>query len=579
MKISIILFSFALISLASIGQQFNVDYQFIVHSNLRYGDLATLKATAELKDDKFVSVGFVNEDTPRGFKDIVVTIHSMTDGSVLSSKSYGRPGYDEQAFGVTASYDGAHIILVGRAHDINNRADWNAIVMKIEIITGNVVWINEIGTRNTIEEFRLVERVFPLSPFYPFGQRYMLVGATEYNGDVDAVLFAAVVNDNDGSSEWSNIYASDINAPTIDNHAFGMVRNAIGGNFIISGTASRPESSSDIFTIGINPFSGSISDPYKTYDVNARDEQGGAICTVDLVGGPAYAIAYSTEQPGVSSTVSSAITVMKLNLARDVESAHYYWQSNTGQNSGLSIYQNKLNVKSLDVYAGTSYENIKNRLFINMGVKGKILNSIKLSDDPEGSGMDALSMVKTTTGYIAKSLDVNPTYTGMSLIGLNPDGRTVCDANIGVEYAPCYPTSRTTPLVAFGYGDENELTFSQERFKGEAYDCDGSPVGGIFKDDENVTAGAQLASNFSMYPNPISSSEAEFRISYNVEQAQLVNLQIYNALGQMVYNGSEVLNAGGDVLSIEASKLAAGINMIVLRSGDEVVFQSKVMKE
>lgn len=574
MKSSITLFAFTLMALGSIGQVFNNNYYFSPNSNPNYDDKSTLKATELVNSDEIITVGYVDESGTSGIHDMIIVKTKSSNGAVIWANRYGIEGLDEKAFGLTVSYDKKHIIVAGTGQNKDQPTDYNALAMKVNISTGNEVWTTQLGKASSYQEFRMVEQAYP-GPFLPFNPTYFLVGSTSIDNQLKSALYAAAVFDADGAQQWAKFYIENNIFPQVNDLSFGMVRNNINNNFIVTGTRYQSFNPSDIFTVGINPFTGVLTDKYVCYNVDERNHYEGSICNVKIDNFTGFGLAFTTEKPEVQNGIDRAITVLLLNQDRKVLYTNHYWQEGHKDNYGLSIYQSTLNLKHFDIYTST-IRSRNNAGFLNVDIDGPVNYFFKYNFNEVSNNKYPTAMVRTKLGYTAKALHLNSNENGFMLAGLQADGKTECAKEEKMERKEREAKfeSKDYKEYEFGYYDKRDIKVKE--VNGKWNECDGTG-GATFKNGE--IAAVESSSTFSMYPNPISSSQSELFINYNVEEAQTVELEVYNALGQLVFSGREALNAGGDQLTIETQKLSAGINMIILRSGDQVVYQSKVVKE
>ncbi len=110
---------------------------------------------------------------------------------------------------------------------------------------------------------------------------------------------------------------------------------------------------------------------------------------------------------------------------------------------------------------------------------------------------------------------------------------------------------------------------------------DGFPVGATSW-NSTITAvkdkSPQVVKEFSLsqnYPNPFNPSTV---IKYSVPKAQLVTLNIYNILGQKVASlVNEQKNPGNYEVTFDASKLASGVYLYKLASGNFVQIKKMML--
>lgn len=75
----------------------------------------------------------------------------------------------------------------------------------------------------------------------------------------------------------------------------------------------------------------------------------------------------------------------------------------------------------------------------------------------------------------------------------------------------------------------------------------------------------------SIYPNPV---QSEATISYNLAEAQKVDMVIYNLSGKAVYRKKEFANEGTNTIKLDASILKRGIHYLQIKS-DKASFNKR----
>lgn len=575
MKPTLLLVASVLWSVGMNAQVFNTNYVFPSSSIPDYQDRTTLKATELVNDEEIITVGFALEPTSNSKNDLILTKTKAANGAVIWANRYGLSGFDEKGFGLTLSYDKKHVIVAGTAEDPDNPGDWNALAMKVEISTGNVIWATQHGEKDSYQEFRMVEQTFT-GPFFPSLPTYFFVGRTSIANQVRSVIYASGIFDFNGTEQWANLYIDAELHPNVNDLAFQMVRDNENKNYMIAGTRYVSNQPSDLFTFGINPANGAISDKYIWYDVDEKNQYEGAICNQIISNFKGFGLAGTTRNPGVALGVDEAITVLWLNNDRSVLNAHYYWQEGHNSNKGLSIYQNTEELKTFDVYTSTT-RNITSPGFLNVDVNGPINYFLNYDMDVNIDDFNPTAMVRTKYGYTAKALHANP-QNGYKLAGLAPNGRTECayEEKMDIKEQKFKFDSREYKDDQFG--DDAKRKMEIIDIHGKWIFCDGSD-GGPFKRSIGESIETATAGTFSAYPNPLNSDQSEFTIAYDLEESSQVSIEVYNALGQRVFSNVETLNAGGDQISISSDLFSSGVNLVVLRSGSDIVYQQKVIKE
>ncbi|MEO0312312.1 MAG: hypothetical protein RIQ89_1969 [Bacteroidota bacterium] len=103
----------------------------------------------------------------------------------------------------------------------------------------------------------------------------------------------------------------------------------------------------------------------------------------------------------------------------------------------------------------------------------------------------------------------------------------------------------------------------------------------VYVDNVNITVNTGISQpialgGFNLYPNP--TTEAT-QVVFNNTKAQDVAVQIYNALGEVVYNNNRSnVPAGETTLDINTSNLAAGVYQVKLSMNTSTISQTLIVK-
>jgi len=509
--------------------QFNKNYSISIDS---YKDAPTIKATKLVNEEEIMTVGYAKEaESKENVNDIVIIKTKQEDGKVIWAKKYGLDGLDEKGFGLTVSYDKRHIIVCGSAQNRSSRTDWNALVMKINISTGDVVWSSQLGEIRHNEEFRMVEKSYAnQAAVVGVSGTYMLVGSNSYYED-KKTLYAASVYDHNGSSQWSNYYANRNTLDNIDDFAFSMVQ-AYANQFYICGTR-KDEDKSRIFTLRINPYAGNLTYSYVLIHVNNlyrnnMNQYGGAICKVNWSRSPqiGFAIACTSTDPqvGRGGFVEEAITMLILDQKGKSEYGGLYWERAYKGNRGLSVYQSSIKQRqhTLDVYTNTFNETYQPG-FMNINISGTV-NYFQKYDDSEGFD-DKLptSMVKNQYGYTAKVLNTNPEQgSRFQLAQLGQDGRTACMREENMLYQPVETEEELIEYVTTAYSRSSERAMESKDIEVRAGGCGGEEVEVERAESTQKFSKMNSLSEISVHPNPASGAVKVSIEGGNVENGSVV---------------------------------------------------------
>lgn len=553
------------------AQVFNNNYYFSPSSLPNYSDVTTVKASELVNEDEIMTVGYALESALSTRHDIVIVKTKASNGAVIWAQRYGVTDLEERAYGLTVSYDGKHVMVVGAAQSVDSRTDVHGLIMKVEISTGNVVWSANYGEGGYDQELRMIERTYN-GPFIPLLATYTVVGSTTLSYS-KSTLYALSILDN-GAQQWGNIYQETTSiSPVIYDFPFTMVQNK-SNDFIVTGTRYEGNQPTRIFTVGIDPLTGNLSDKYISYSIENRSHYEGAICNIDLDGRIYYGLAFTTYKPEVENSVVEAISVIILDENREPRRTYLYWQEGHPNNKGLAIYQSTENLRSLDIYTST-YRNTLNAGFLNIDIGGPVNYFLKYNIR-QGDNKYATDMVQSKYGYIAKALHRDG-ENGFVLAGLVPTGKTEC-----FEEERMLETNRDTRYEyhvyserQFGRRAERDVRNEDVRYKEET--CDGQPIGALEKTD--LQTSSALINTFGIYPNPLGAEQTHFKLQYSLQEAKTVEITIYNALGELIHRQATVLAGGSNELVLDASALASGVNMLIIRNGETIVYQNKIIKD
>lgn len=568
--------SMALVCLCgtAFGQIYNNNYYFSPNSLPNYTDVTTVKATEQVNSEEVITVGFAREPLNNLRNDIVVVKTKATSGVVIWAHRYGLKDLDERAYGLDLTYNGKDIIVVGSAQDKDNPTDWNALAMRIELSTGNVLWSGQYGATGTREEWRTVEKVY--GPFTPFAPTYFLAGSTSSNNQ-KSILYAGAIFEN-GSTQYLNRYDEVFASNFSSDFAYTMVKNK-ENNFILTGTRYEDTQPSRIFTLGINPFNGSVSDKYLFYGVDTDNHYGGAIDELFVGNDRAYALAFTTGNPGVDNNVRSAITVMLLNEDREPKWVNYYWRDKHSRNVGLAIFQNQVEEKLLNIYNGT-YKDDHTPGFLSVDLSdGDVNYFIKYNTAVQNNSKFATSMVEATDfsfGYLAKGLHRDG-ENGFMLASLGEYGRTECADTDLMNKKERQPSVAKRTYNPSSYGTIRKRKLDKEQVHGKAEECDGTNGYSFRLAATEATEIVETAETFHAYPNPLARDGGNLQLAYTILTEKAVEVSVFNALGQQTALRNVALSAGSQVLELENNLLSPGLNLVTVRSEGEVLFQARIM--
>ncbi|MFK7806875.1 MAG: T9SS type A sorting domain-containing protein [Saprospiraceae bacterium] len=519
--------------------QFNKNYSFSLNS---YTDATTVKATELVNDREIMTIGYAREEgAEEDVNDIVIVKARKKDGKVLWARTYGLNGLDEKGFGLTVTYDKRHVIVCGSAENSSSENDWNALAMKINIETGDVVWSSQVGEIDENEEFRMIERVYSNEDAAGItSPTYMLAGSTSLNRfQLPSVLYAASINDSNGDVQWANYYTNPNTEGQINDFAFSMVRSDFTDEFVIAGTR-KTEGTSRVFTFRVNPYNGNPGYWYTVMQVSDLNQYGGAICNVSwddntTVG---FALACTSKDPEVEGDVSEAITVLILDGKGKSMYGGLYWEQGYTGNRGLSIYQNAKDDRqsTLDVYTNTFNEAYEPG-FMSVDISGPVNYFQKYEDSEQFDDKLPTSMVQNQYGYTAKVLNTNQEGSRFQLIQLDQNGKTDCTKEANMFYQHIESHEELIRYEKTESGRSSERNIEAKYFNTGARGCESeesahSKIAKEFSESNSK-------SNIRVYPNPASDV---VKVSFEEENIENGSVVLMSAIGKVLYERHLVLD-------------------------------------
>lgn len=568
----------------AIGQTYNNHYAISSTDLINYVSNPLNETTRPIDPETNITIGFAGQvDNPRS-NDIIVMKTKAESGIVIWAKRYGLKNINEQANSFEISYDGKDIIVVGTAENKDNPSDQNALAMRIGIQDGLVKWAAEYGMPGVYEEWILIEKS---SKGPSIGiPTYFLAGRTLESNNSWKIYSGAIYDD--GGAKFLKSYAGNYwgnqGSTPPSNFVSSMVQNKTG-NFIIAGTTYESGGVGRLFTVGVNPSIGSLTDAYTTYGANnvtpfINIYSSPSITKVSIGRVERYAMSFTVTFPQLGQNINSAIGVMTLKSNREPDWVNMFWDPEREGHVGVSIYQSITSPSNLDIFFET-YALIGQQLVLkpcflqvnqNSGAGGFYF-------DHNSAGLEnvlPISMIQTPSGYLTKSL-VDYGDGGFYLAQLGTSGQTDC-AGFGYMHHQSLQTE-TTKFKYFptDHGTKQNRSVLVSALNAQMTPCD-ERVGHEFRlttDEEG--AEAEYSESFSLYPNPIAENGGNLQLSYTIATDKEVEIVVFNAIGQQTALQKVSFNAGSQVLELENSLLSPGLNLVTIRSEGELLFQDRVM--
>ncbi len=554
--------------------QFNKNYSFSLNS---YTDATTIKATELVNDGEIMTVGYAREEgAEEDVNDIVIVKTRQEDGKVLWARTYGLNGLDEKGFSLTVSYDQNHVIVCGSAQNRTFKNDWNALVMKINISTGDVLWSSQVGEIDENEEFRMIERIHSDEDAVGVvSSSYMLAGSTSINRfDLPSVLYAASVNDNNGDVEWANYYADPNTVGQINDFAFSMVKSDFTDEFVIAGTRET-EGTSRVFTFRINPYNGNPGYWYTVMQVGDLNQYGGAICNAIWEGNSTigFALVCTSVNPEVEGDVNEAITVLILDQKGKSMYGGLYWERSYTGNRGLSIYQSAIDNRqnTLDVYTNTFIEAYEPG-FMNVDISGPVNYFYKYEDSEQFDDRLPTSMVQNQYGYTAKVLNTNQEGSRFQLAQLDREGKTDCMREESMLYQHIVSNEELIAYEKTVSGRSSERTILANYFNTGARGCQ-SEKSARFNSAQKISE-TNSSSRIRVYPNPASDV---VKVSVEGESIENGNVTLMNTIGKVLLE--KRLSLDHSTVAFDMVDLPSGIYFIQFTNALGNTEVKKVIKQ
>lgn len=573
-----------LLSASSAYSQYNVDHLVGPYENNQ-----VLTSITEVGADEVVSVGTITTSEPGEgtHKDILITKTGLT-GNIIWSYRYGQPDQAETGYGVTLSWDGKHVIVVGSMYYSGPTGVGSqliplrdAITLKVRISDGALIWTTTHGTFSNDEEALLIERT---NDGIIGDKSYVVVGHS--TGDAAQSfrrMYAFKLNES-GGEVWSKRYLLTYNFPFNAVTPSSMVKNGYS-KLMIAGIQSEINKPTQPFTTGISTVDGSITDDYTIHSITsvynvkdcaiARDADGSGFAlafTADYFFGNCL----STSNDPVLNT-TDRIGVIRLNPSRKAIWTDVYWQPQEDNQIAVAI-----DIKGGVYNVATSFTN--NNIWTNVESPGflRINKTTSFVIDCHiyhssfnPLGVIANCMIRAKDGdYIMKTF-VHPNN-GFSLIKLNDLGISSCDESVQIVRCKTSTKGYAKKSSATNYGSV-ALNYSPRHTVGVgSYPCY-DPFG-----TKSISAPMEetQTSKMIVYPSPLGAEEEIVNIKFTTDLDDVSAIvHVYNAMGQEVLSYDLALKEGENTTSFNAQKLSSGMHTIVIDTDTEILDRGKLLKQ
>ena len=588
---------FAVLALSSLflGQSYaqyqNKDYSL----KPEYSDPTVVKGSLELSSGEMITVGAVDEtnlatDPATVTKDAIVT-KTDSSGNHLWSITFGEKYRNEMAHAVELTYDQNHVIVVGQA-DVPTLSTTkpivyrtNVLAFKVNLSTGAVVWSKTYGLTTGDEVGLIIRRLtFNSSTTARFPGLYTIIGTSQPRTGLDQSKKVYAVSIFDwGTMYWDRRYSGGT-LGLIHNTPFTATSTKTD-NIMIAGTRYEINRPAHVFTMGVSPFDGSITDKYVHYNIDSYGYvNGGAIDRLKNSFGGGYALAFTTSG-GASSNQSvwnNKVTVLKLNESRKVLWSKYYWEVGNTSNNGIGVYEHidptDPLYNNIDVFSGMETASTQNPGYISLNPNnGDVVYYIKHNDggvDPDVHS--ANGVVRSQYGYIVKSDYKSGKYNnrGFSLARMTESGKTYCANLLPIKSLKIKAIAYSEAYTPTKYGKEYTKTLLRDKLSVGVKNCNLiiSPA----DKTEDSTSSLASAETSTVYPNPIGTSG--FTLKYNSVASKEVSVIVYNTLGAEVINERITMEEGINQIDFDSGKLSSGLNILIVYENGEVLETFKLMK-
>ncbi len=572
------------LSAGSAFGQYNVD-----HLAGPFEDSPVLTSLVEVGNDHVISVGTtsISEPGEGTHKDIILTKTNST-GHVVWSYRYGQPDQAEMGNGITLSWDGLHVIVVGSMYYSGSASIGNqltplrdAITLKVRISDGLLIWTTTHGTFSNDEEALLIERT---NDGILGDHSYVVVGHS--SGDAPQSfrrMYAFKLNES-GGEVWSKRYLLSYNFPIYSVSPSSMVKNGFG-KLMIAGIQSEINKPTQPFTTGISTINGSVTDDYMIHSTtsvyNVKD------CAIARdADGSGFALAYTADSyfgnclvaatdPILNST--DRIGVMRLNPNRKPIWSSVYWKPQEDNQRGVAI-----DIKGGVYNVATSFStnfiwtNVERPGFLRLNKTTSFVIDCHIyhSSLLNPYGVIANCMIRAKDGdYIIKTF-VHPNN-GFSLIKLNDLGISSCDESVQITRCKTGTTSTAQKSEAANYGSV-ALNYSPRHLAPiNSYDC-ADPFGTKSKSASLETPTSKMI----VYPSPLGENENMVNIKFTTNlDGVSAKVHVYNAMGQEVLTHNLTLKEGENITRFNAQKLSSGMHTIVIDTDTEILDRGKLVKQ
>lgn len=562
------------------AQYYNADYKMAP-----YSDPQTIESNVDIGGGELITVGTVNiTEFGSNHKDVVLT-RLNKEGKVIWNMRYGYKDLDEVGNGITLSWDKKHVIVVGsldKAASIVEKPSYSreALVLKIRISDGALIWTTLHGVDDYDDQAFLIKRSNSFED-----PSYVVVGSSSGHPDQSFERMYAFKIKESGDEIWTNRYLLSDNFPFRAIRPTSMVENGYA-SFMIAGTRHEVNRPTQIFTIGISTFDGSLTDNMFHYPIDPIYH----VSTVDIdrhPDGKGYAVSFTARDFKGICLMSAGdpidektdrIGVMRLNEDRKVLWSSVYWEKYATNQNGLSIrfYKDELhvcvNITRKKVYNTPGFLRLKES---NGSVLGCITHHIPASVKDYGPVGNHMIRDNADKEYYIKSVYEK---WGFSIVNTDISGKADCAEETRIYKCAFKTEPKEQKCEPKDYGKYwfKELPYDK---LGYGEDICKSKVRVAEESTESAETNALPVNKALVYPSPVAENQEMINLKLIADlDATVGTIAIYNSMGQQVFSTHVTFIKGENNYQFNASQFTSGIYMIAITAGGEMVDQVKFIK-
>lgn len=571
----------ALLFASGLSAQYNADYKMG-----QYQDDRTIESTVDIGNSEVLTVGTITaKDDDITHKDIILT-RLDSDGNIIWNIRYGTSKFDEDGNGITLAWDKEHVIVVGSILEtgILDRkvVDRNALVLKVRIADGAVVWSNIYGAKEIDDQAFLVKRNIKEK------KSYIVVGTSF--GDPEQVserMYNFSIEDN-GSLIWSNRYYLPYDFPIRSIKPTSMVENG-EKEFMVAGTRTEVNRPTHLFTIGISRANGSVTQDLFHYPISEVYHV--TRCDIDRhPEGEGFGLAFTANDFSGRCLIPvdfaldkevDRIGVIRLNKDRKVVWGNVYWAAKTTNNDGLSLtiedkqFKVCVNFNTKDRYNTPGFLRLEES---DGSVISTIIHHIPQSETDYGPLTNQMIRSSDKDFYIKSIYE----KWGFSMVNTDPNGKANCVKEEKVVRCKLSVKVTDEKVDPKEYGKDAKWELKRAKVKyGEDF-C--KTLDGLKQEEGNGsedTGNTGIESNQAVvYPSPLGADDVVLNVRFTSDrEVEFGHIRIINSQGQEVMVHATNFIEGVNQLTLETANLPSGMYLVVVSANGEITEQMKLIKQ